>query len=89
MAQRDRAAVDIGLFDIETRFRITASACAANASFNSIRSMSASVRRPSSGPWNRHTGPIPMISGGTPPAAKLTIAPSPQTELTRFMIGHD
>src|SRR5439155_18483477 len=52
---------------------ITASDCAANASLSSIQSMSARLRpayRSAAGIAS--IGPMPMISGGTPRAAKLT-----------------
>ncbi len=53
--------------------RITASACTANASFNSITPMSSSFNPASFSAFGiATTGPMPMISGGTPPTAKLT-----------------
>ena len=61
------------LRDRGRRARITASACTAKASFSSITSMSSSLRPASASALGiATTGPMPMISGGTPPAAKLT-----------------
>ena len=52
---------------------ITASACAAKASFSSIQPMSSSFRPAAfSAAGMASIGPMPMISGGTPRTAKLT-----------------
>ena len=52
--------------------RITANACAPNASLNSITPMSSSFSPANAIAFGMATtGPMPMISGGTPPVAKL------------------
>ncbi len=92
MPQRDRAAVDVDACpDRGPALRITASAWTAKASFNSITPMSSSFRPAMASALGiATTGPIPMISGGTPATAKLTkraIGFRPSS--SRFLVRHD
>jgi small subunit ribosomal protein S20 len=72
MAERDGAAVDVDALRVELRpsSRMTASTCAAKASFNSMRPMSSSVRPARFSALGMAVmGPMPISSGRQPVTA--------------------
>src|SRR5437016_6416795 len=70
MAQRDRAAVGVDLGRSRPRSLVTAIACTANASFDSMTSMSEGLRPAfSNARFTAGIGPSPISCGSTPACA--------------------